>query len=135
MEKQKNSKPWYKRVWVWISIIVVIGIIGSAMSPETKNTNTNNATNNTPQATETPKETPKAQKWDMEAAYAKISNGMTKAQVEEAVGKAPESCTESQSEYIGKTELCTYGSIVIDKAAITVTFSQDEVSSKGKSTY
>ncbi len=33
----KNSKPkkaWYKRVWVWIGIIVVIGIISSAAAPK-----------------------------------------------------------------------------------------------------
>lgn len=71
----------------------------------------------------------------MEAAYAKVSNGMTKAQVAEAVGKQPESCTESQSEYIGKSELCTYGNAFIDKGAIMVTYMQDKVSSKTKSTY
>lgn len=76
-----------------------------------------------------------APKWDMEAAYAKINNGMTKAQVAEAVGKQPDSCTENQSEYLGKTEVCTYGNVIVDKGAISVTFSQDKVSNKTKSTY
>ncbi len=79
--------------------------------------------------------TTEEEEWDMEAAYAKIENGMTKAQVEEATGKESESCTESEIDGLGKSELCTYGNVIIDKGAITVTFSQDKVSSKTKSTY
>lgn len=30
----QNKKPWYKRVWVWIGILVLIGIIGSAAAPK-----------------------------------------------------------------------------------------------------
>lgn len=29
----QNKKPWYKRVWAWIGIVVLLGIIGSAMAP------------------------------------------------------------------------------------------------------
>ena len=77
----------------------------------------------------------KDDKWDIDAAYQKIENGMTKAQVEDATGKASDSCTESENEYTGKTEYCTYGNAFIDKGAISVTYSQGEVSSKTKSTY
>lgn len=77
----------------------------------------------------------KPEKWDMEAAYAKIENGMTKPQVQEVTGKEPENCTESEIEGLGKSEVCTFGNVFIDKGAITVTFSQDQVSSKTKSTY
>lgn len=30
MNSQNNKKPWYKRFWVWVLIIIVIGGIGSA---------------------------------------------------------------------------------------------------------
>lgn len=131
MDNHKPKKPWFKRVWVWIGIIVLVGIAASAASP--KETPAPAAT--TPATTaEAPKEEAPA-KWDMEAAYAKINNGMTKAEVEEATGKKSESCTESVSEYIGKTEYCSYGNAFIDKGSISVVYSQDVVSSKTKSKY
>lgn len=35
MDKNINSKkPWYKRVWVWVGIIVLVGIIGAAAPKE-----------------------------------------------------------------------------------------------------
>lgn len=35
MDRNNNSKkPWYKRFWAWLGIIVLIGIIGSAMAPK-----------------------------------------------------------------------------------------------------
>lgn len=126
MDINKQKKPIYKRVWFWVVIVLVLIGIGGA-STQNK-TQTNAPTNQTT-------ETPAPAAWDMEAAYAKVANGMTKAQVAEAVGKQPESCTESQSEYIGKSELCTYGNAFIDKGAIMVTYMQDKVSSKTKSTF
>jgi hypothetical protein len=133
MDKGINQKkPWFKKWWVWaIIIVVLIGIGGAGTNTQQKAAETPaNTTTQEPKAEEKP-----AAKWDMEAAYAKINNGMTKAQVAQAIGKEPESCTESQSEYIGKSELCTYGNAFIDKGAIIVTYMQDKVSSKTKSTY
>ena len=127
----KNNKPkkaWYKRVWVWIGIIVLVGIIANAITPKDAPTGT------TPPITEAPKEETPA-KWDVEAAYAKVSNGMSKAKVEEATGKKSENCTESEVAQLGKTESCSYGNAFIDKASIMVIYSNGEVSSKTKSTY
>lgn len=131
----KNNKPkkaWYKRVWVWVGVIVVLAAIGGASAPKTQ-TNTN--TQQTPAADAAPKQEEKPAKWDVEAAYAKINNGMSKAQVEDATGKKSENCTESDMGQLGKSESCSYGNAFIDKASIMVIYSNGEVSSKTKSTY
>jgi len=131
----RNNKPkkaWYKRVWVWIGIIVVIGIIASAAGGSK---DTPASTNNSPTTTsEAPQET-KPAKWDIEAAYAKLSTGMTKAQVEEATGKTSDNCTESDMGTLGKSESCSYGNAFIDKGSILVIYSNGELSTKSKSTY
>lgn len=135
----RNNKPkkaWYKRVWVWIGIIVLIAIIGSAAGSGNKDTTTNNTDKETPSTTQ-PEASQDATpaKWDVEAAYAKLSTGMTKTQVEEATGKASDNCTESDMGSLGKSESCSYGNPFIDKASIMVIYSNGELSSKTKSTY
>lgn len=42
----QNKKAWYKRVWVWIIIIIAIAAIGGAMGSNKDNTATNTGTNN-----------------------------------------------------------------------------------------
>lgn len=129
-----HKKAWYKRVWVWIGIIVVLAIIGTASNGSEK---TPTATTNTTTATSVSdkKQEPKPAKWDVEAAYAKVNNGMTKAQVEEATAKKSDNCTESDMGEYGKSEVCTYGNAFTDKAQIIVTYSNGEASTKTKSTY
>jgi hypothetical protein len=34
MNKNSNSKPWYKRFWVWVGIIVLVSIIANALAPK-----------------------------------------------------------------------------------------------------
>lgn len=134
----QNKKAWYKRVWVWIGIIVILGIIGAAANggktPTTTTTDTQTGTEATTKPSEA-KEEPKPEKWDMVAAYDKITNGMTKAQVEEVTGKKSDSCTERDMGELGKHETCSYGNAFIDKAQIIVTYSNGEVSTKTKTTY
>lgn len=135
----QNKKAWYKRVWVWILVVFALGIIGVAASgggntPTTTTTDTQTGTEATTKPSEA-KEEPKPEKWDMVAAYDKITNGMTKAQVEEVTGKKSDSCTESDMGELGKHETCNYGNAFIDKAQIIVTYSNGEVSTKTKTTY
>ena len=135
MDIHNNKKPWYKKWWVWLIIIVVLIGIGGAAGKEGAESPSTSPATNTPQSTEAPaKEEPKAEKWDVEANYAKINNGMTKADVETAIAKESDNCSESATEYIGKTEMCTYGSFG-DNGMITVHYTNDVVSSKSKNKF
>lgn len=33
-KNNKSKKPWFKRFWVWVGIIILVGIIASALSPK-----------------------------------------------------------------------------------------------------
>lgn len=127
----KNNKVVALVVTVVFLAIVVVGISAASSSKNTEQSTTQSGSSTSSKK----KKEEKPSKWDVEAAFSKINNGMTKAQVEEATGKKSESCTENQNPTFGKTEMCTYGNVFIDKAAITVTYSQDVVSDKTKSTY
>lgn len=131
MNTQKEGKAWYKKWWVWLIIIVVVFGIGGASSGS-KDT-PSSTTPNGQAAQEAPKVEEKP-KWDVEAEYAKITDGMTKAEVEAAISKKSDNCTESASEYLGKSEMCTYGGFG-DNGVITVHFSDDKVSTKSKSKF
>jgi hypothetical protein len=130
VERKKNWFARHKVTTVILAFVLLMIIISASKG----------STGTTPAATSssvqpTSQTTPAPVKWDVETAYAKISNGMTKSQVEEATGKKSDNCTESTSEYVGKTESCSYGNAFIDKGSIMVIYSQDAVSSKTKSTY
>ena len=129
---EKNKVVAIVVTLVLIGLSAVAGAINGANTPTSSLDTNSKKSENTSQATEL---NTNNDKWDINSSYAKIQNGMTKAQVEEATGKKSDNCTESQSEYIGKMELCTYGNAFIDKGAITVTFSEDKVTNKTKSTY
>jgi len=63
--------------------------------------------------------------------YDKISNGMTKAEVEAATGHKSGSCVVSEVEGLPKSETCNYGDVVKD--GITgVTYSDGKVTAKTK---
>lgn len=129
---EKNKVAAIVVTLVLFGLSAIAGAINGANAPKSSlDTNsTNSGDSSQPAESNTSNN-----KWDINAAYEKIQNGMTKSEVELATGKESDNCTESQNEYIGKTELCTYGNAFIDKGAITVTFSEDKVSNKTKSTY
>lgn len=77
--------------------------------------------------------TPVVSSWDYAAAYDKVQTGMTKAQVEAAIGKSSTDC--SQADVMGQVaESCTYGSYQ-DNGLIVVQYSNGLVSSKSKSSF
>ncbi|HMI09114.1 MAG TPA: TM2 domain-containing protein [Candidatus Saccharimonadales bacterium] len=139
-DKQGNKLADYEKNKVLAIILTVVVLALSGVYGATQRGTTtvidNTNTSTTPATDESSSDAPKSDaKWDVEASYAKIENGMTKAQVEDATGKKAENCTESQIEGYGKTESCSYGNVFTDKASIMVIFTQDVVSSKTKSTY
>lgn len=69
--------------------------------------------------------------WDATSAYAKITTGMSKTEVEAATGKTSDNCVSTESSY-GKTETCSYGNSFTDGASISVTYSDGKVSTKSK---
>lgn len=50
MDKNNNTKPWYKKWWIWAIVIVVLGAIGYAANPNGNKSNGSDSTisNETP---------------------------------------------------------------------------------------
>ena len=70
--------------------------------------------------------------WDYQTAYERVNTGMTKSQVEAAVGKSSTDCTEAEVQgYV--SESCTYGGYG-DGGILVVQFGNSLVISKSKST-
>lgn len=139
MEKNINQKKaWYKRVWVWIGIIIILGIIGAAANggktPTTTTTDTQMGTEATTKPPEAKEEESKQEKWDVDTAYAKLTDGMTKAEVESALGKTSDSCSETSAEYVGKIETCNYGGVG-DNGMIMVQYQNEKMSTKSKTKF
>lgn len=73
--------------------------------------------------------------WDVDAAYAKISKGMTQPAVEAAIGKAPASpCVEQTIGTTQKYSSCTYGTLA-EHGNIIVTYTNGVVSDMQKIKY
>jgi hypothetical protein len=79
--------------------------------------------------------TPQVPTWDVQAASAKIANGMTKADVEAAVGKSATNCTVTDMGKQGKYEACSYGAVPADRGIIIVSYTNGLVTAKSTSTY
>lgn len=131
---------WFKKhkiLTVILAVIVIGGIAAAAGGgDETTNTNTQQpAQTDTTQPQEQEEAKPAEQKVSLDEFYQKIENGQTKAEVTAlAGGREPTSCTESQDEYVGKTEYCSYGGFT-DGGMISVIFTNDKVSNKTKSEF
>ena len=134
-EKDKN---WFARhkVLSVIIVVVIIGGIAGAVGGNKDGTSTNTPATNTQTSTnEKPAETkPKEEKWDVETAYAKLTDGMTKAEVEAALGKTSDNCSETSAEYVGKIETCNYGGVG-DNGMIMVQYQNDKMTTKSKTKF
>lgn len=71
---------------------------------------------------------------ELVAAYDKISEGMTKADTEGALGVEARRCSES-SFSSGKYETCSYGDTLKDNVSITITYKDGILQSKSKYEY
>jgi|GEM_PF-3045823 hypothetical protein len=131
----KESKPWYKKFWVWLIIIVVLIGVGSAIGGNTDNNSSTSdtETSNNEQKNEDAQK-PKEEKWDVETAYAKLVDGMTKAEAEAALGKTSDNCSETSAEYVGVIETCNYGGVG-DNGMIMVQYQNDKLTTKTKSKF
>lgn len=134
--KLKDYEKNHKLALIIVAILWIVGIASAAATSNNKTTIVTTPTNNGTSTTQTKtQETSSTPKTSLSEFYDKIQNGQTKAQVESlADGRKPLNCTENQDPYLGKTEFCTYGSFS-DKGTVTVTYTNDQVSSKTKSQY
>jgi hypothetical protein len=122
MSKSTDKKPFYKRVWFWILVIIAIIVIANAGGGNKTSTTGDSSTT-----------TKAAQKWDGVAFYDKIQTGQSKADVDAMAGKTP-NCTESDTEQVGNTKVCSYGNLFTDKQSVVVTYNNDAVFSKTRQT-
>ncbi len=124
-----DQRNWFMRhpILTGLLLLIVIGIIGAASGGSNDQEGTANNGSQAPQE--------QTNKFDIDDIYSKIENGMTEAEVKEIITQDPLNCTESETEGIGTSKLCTYGNVFLDKGAIVVTYLNGEVSSKTKSQY
>lgn len=138
----KNSKPLYKRVWFWVLLVCLVGVVGSAMG----NSNSDNTalTNEPIVITETPIE---YQVIDIQTLFDDLDNNAAKAKndynkkyveitgvlkVIDSDGKYITISIDGTS-YLFKTVQC----YIKDKAQLDVVFTKsvgDELTIKGKIT-
>jgi len=133
MNERNNKKAWYKKWWIWVIIIIVLIAIGSGA---TGNNGIPQSTQDKNIKTEQPAAEPEPTKakWDVDTEYSKINDGMTKAEVESAIGKTSDNCSETSAEYIGKIESCNYGGVG-DNGMIMVQYQNDKLTTKTKSKF
>lgn len=135
--KKKQSKGLALTGTILGALGLLTAIIATALAASLLGQAAKDAAQDLPANTESSQSTSPSgteEAWDMETAYEKIQNGMTKAQVEEATGRTSDNCSETTTEFTGKLETCNYGTSN-DKGTITVTFTKDAVSSKSKFNY
>jgi hypothetical protein len=71
---------------------------------------------------------------NLAAAYDKVTEGMSKAEAEQTLGRESTSCTESSTAGVGTFEICTYGGFS-DKTNVSLTYRDGVVASKAKTDF
>lgn len=122
---------WVKKhkILTVVIVLMVLGVIGAATGDKSQTT-TSNQSGVSQSSSPAPTEKPKL---DIASFYAKVQNGMTKDAVVALAEKDPGSCTESETQGIGKYEFCNWYGSFGDNAFASVTFQDGKVQSKSKS--
>jgi hypothetical protein len=130
---------WFKKHKILTVILVFLGliVIGAATGGGSKPA--------TPASSSTPQPAASTQQQSTEESakpafngltfYDKIQNGMTKAELISAAGKDPDNCSESQMQGAGKYENCTWYDGSFSSKFVTVSLTDDKVSTKSKYGY
>jgi uncharacterized protein HemX len=129
-----NSKNAGKsHVWIWLILVVIIGgVVAAVLSSQPDKSKEGN---NTQQQTNKPKEKTADKKWDYAENYDKVQNGMTKAEVETAIGRTSDNCAVTTADEIDLVvEACNYGTPP-DNGLISVTYENGKVTTKAKAPF
>lgn len=90
---------------------------------------------NDSQSKTSPQDTTKQSSWDFNTEYNKIKTGMARAEVESAINKTSDHCTDYKSTNYGTRTVCNYGNYKVDKGGISVTYLDDKVDTVSKYSY
>lgn len=112
------------------SIIIAVAMLNAA-SEAIDDALSPTETSPSTQSSESEETTEKAA-FDGQAAYDKISNGLTKQEVRDIAGIDPDTCTETEIAGVGKMETCSYGNALKDKVVLSITFTDGTVTNKLK---
>lgn len=118
---------WFKKhkVLTVILIFIAIGGIGSVGSNNSQKTDTNP----NPDSIIKKEDSPKLNLADF---YSNVQTGMTKDEVLALTNGDSGKCSASEIQGFGSSELCNWYGSFGDKGFVTVTFSDNKVSSKSK---
>jgi predicted lipid-binding transport protein (Tim44 family) len=115
--------------WIIAAVLYGLGAISGAINASTANKSLETfqeASNQSQQTTE-------ENKTDLAADYEKIQNGMTKEEVESALGRESSNCVESEGGGM-KLETCSYNNFG-DGITVSVIFQDGKVTNKSKADY
>lgn len=113
-----------------IAVVVLLVVVGAAGGSSSKNSSSSSpSTSVASSASASPSA---SNKLDLTAFYGQVQNGMTKDQVVGLAQKDPGNCTESETQGLGKYEVCTWYGNLGESSFVTVQFTNGTVSTKTK---
>lgn len=123
-DRQKNLK-------IALVITAAVFISGLVINIATRKTQPTTNTTSSPstQSAPAPAKEPEKPKFDIQAFYDQVQIGQSKAQVTQLATKEPSSCSESELQGFGKSEICSWTNF---SGTATIIFHDDGVSSKSK---
>lgn len=134
---KKEKKALFKRPVVWVVIVILFVGIAAAMSGVSDDSVTVEGSEDT-STQESKEKKEETSKLSLQDTYDKLKSGMSKDEVEKIIGKDAGSCSETEAEYVGKIETCTYGSAmnnIFDGGMIMVQYHDDKLDTKSISKF